>query len=188
MIDAAYAQLIGICRGVLADGQLNDAEIVALDEWLETYGAGLPDWPAQALVRHVKDILRDGEVDEDERQELTEFLTQAIGSEGASRFDTPTTLPLTRPEPHIEYERHWFCLTGTFLYGARRTVAAAISEWGGAVTEAPSKSDYLVIGTTITPAWKYCTHGRKIEEAVALRDAGHRIAIISETHWGASLC
>jgi NAD-dependent DNA ligase len=188
MIDAAYAQLIGMCRGVLADTQLNDAEIVALDEWLDTYGGQLPEWPAQSLVRHVKDILRDGEVDEEERQELVDFLTRAIGSEGAQRSDTSTTLPLTRPEPHIEYEGHWFCLTGTFLYGSRRMVSGAVSEWGGTVTQAPAKSDYLVIGATITPAWKYSTHGRKIEDAVALREGGHRIAIVSEAHWSASLC
>jgi NAD-dependent DNA ligase len=188
MIDAAYAQLIGLCRGVLADSQLNDAEIVALDQWLETYGAHLPEWPAQALVRHVKDILRDGEVDEEERQELFDFLSRATGGEGGQQFDASTTLPLTRPEPHIEYEGRRFCLTGTFVYGPRRKVSTAISEWGGTITETPGKSDYLIIGATIALAWKYCTHGRKIEDAVALRESGHRIAIVSEAHWSATLC
>jgi hypothetical protein len=187
MIDAAYAQLVGLCRGVVADGQLNDAEIVALDEWLDTYGGQLPEWPAQALVRHVKDILRDGEVDEEECQELVEFLSRAAGGEGGQRLDA-STLRLTRPEPHIEYEGRQFCLTGTFVYGSRRMVSTAIAEWGGTLAKAPGQSDYLVIGATVTPVWKYSTHGRKIEDAVALRESGHRIAIVSEAYWSATLC
>ena len=49
MVDAAYSQLIGLCRGVLADAELRDSEVVALDQWLRTYSELLPEWPAQAL-------------------------------------------------------------------------------------------------------------------------------------------
>jgi NAD-dependent DNA ligase len=187
IVDAAYAQLIGLCRGCLADRELCDAEIVALDQWLGAYEHLLPEWPGKALARRVKDILRDGEIDEGERQELAEFLSEAAGAE-TQRFDAPTTLPLTRPEPHIQYEGRVFCLTGTFIHGPRKRVRASVEEWGGSLTDRPSAADYLVIGATVTPAWKFTVHGRKIEEAVSLKAKGHRIAIVSEAHWSATLC
>lgn len=188
MVDAAYTQLVGLCRGVLVDKQLHDAEIVALDEWLTTYASLLSEWPGKILARRVRSTLRDGLVEDEERAELAAYLERVAAMEGTDRFDAPTTLPLTNPEPHIEYEGRTFCLTGTFLYGPRRAVTTAIREWGGDVVPSVGRANYLVIGATITPAWKYGTHGRKIEEAVYLIEQGHPLAIVSEAHWSTSLC
>lgn len=183
-----YAELIGLCRGVLADAHVSDREIVALHDWLRTNGSHLPEWPGKLLVRHVTDILRDGIIEEDERSDLVQFLEAAVGRDPAGMFDAPTSLPLDSPPPHILYEFKSFCLTGTFIFGPRQAVADAIMEWGGVITETPSKADYLVIGTTITPAWKHSTHGRKIERAVALQESGHPIRIVAESHWSTTLC
>jgi hypothetical protein len=187
MVDAGFAQLVGLCRGILADGVLNDSEIVTLDEWLKTYATRLPEWPCQALARHVRGILSDGIVDEAERKDLLTYLTELTGS-GSGRHDGPTALPLSDPPPHIEFTGRLFCLTGTFVFGPRRVVSATVQEQGGRVTETPGNAHYVVIGATITPAWKYGTHGLKIEEAVTARAAHGRPAIISEEHWATSLC
>ena len=136
----------------------------------------------------MREVLRDGVVEEEERQDLTQFLERAAGVEGTERFDGPTTLPLTHPEPHIEYEGKAFCITGTFIYGPRRKVEAAIAEWGCTVVASPAPAHYLVIGATVTPSWKYGVHGLKIQEAVELIGRGKQLAIVSERHWSASLC
>jgi NAD-dependent DNA ligase len=188
MVDAAYAQLIGLCRGLLADGALVDSEIVTLHEWLRAHAEDLPEWPAQILARRVRDALSDGIIEPEERADLVQFIERAAGQEGTDRFDAPTTLPLDRPHPHIEYESRAFCLTGTFIYGPRKRVVASIEEWGGRVVGSPNQADYLVIGGTITPAWKFGTHGLKIEEAVRLRDEGRPVRIVSEAHWVTTLC
>lgn len=187
MVDAAYAQLIGLCRGVLADSELRDSEIVTLNEWLTLYGPRLPEWPGQLLARRVRAVLEDGVIEPEERQDLQALLERAAGMEGGQGFDAPTTLPLTRPPPHIEYDQKRFCVTGTFVYGPRRRVEAAIEEWGGSMSSV-YKAHYLVIGGTVTPAWKYTTHGMKIEEAVQRCAAGNPLAIVSEAHWSTSLC
>jgi hypothetical protein len=189
LVDGVYTQLLGLCRGILADGHLHDAEIVALDQWMSTMGHLVPEWPGQVLARRVKAILADGEVDDGERADLQAFLEQAAGVEGTERFDAPTTLPLTRPAPHVEFHGRHFCLTGTFIYGPRRLVEAAIVEQGGTLTRnVETRTNYLVIGGTITPSWKYGTHGLKIESAARSAETGHPIAIISEGHWSSSLC
>jgi hypothetical protein len=187
-IDAAYSQLIGLCRGILADGHLNDAEIVALDQWLTNYGDVLPDWPARHLAARVRDVLEDGLIEEEERTDLQTFLEQAAGVEGTERFDAPTSLPLTRPAPHVEHDGRSFCLTGTFIYGPRRVVEWEIEKWGGRLASGVARADYLIIGAGVSGAWKFTTHGRKIEEAVAHVESGRKIAIVSESHWSSSLC
>lgn len=188
MIDAAYAQLIGLCRGILADAELRDSEIVTLNDWLDRYGVMLPEWPGQVLARRVRAVLQDGVIEPEERADLEDFLRRAACMEGGQGLETPTTLPLTDPPPHIDYDRKRFCLTGTFVYGPRRRVEAAIEEWGGTVVKSVVRAHFLVIGGTITPAWKYGTHGLKIEEAVGLAASGLPIAIVSEAHWSTSLC
>lgn len=188
MVDAAYAQLLGLCRGLLADGALDDAEIVTLHNWLSEHADDLPEWPAQVLARRVHNALSDGIVEPEERADLIAFIERAAGQEGTDRVDAPTTLPLDRPHPHIEYERRTFCLTGTFIYSPRKRVVESIEEWGGRVVGTPNQADYLVIGGTITPAWKFGTHGLKIEEAVRLREEGKPVKIVSEAHWVTTLC
>ncbi len=188
MVDAAYAHLIGLCRGLLADGALVDSEIVTLHDWLSIHEADLPEWPSKVLARRVRDALSDGIIEPEERADLVQFIERAAGQEGSDRFDAPTTLPLDRPFPHIVYECKGFCLTGTFIYGPRKRVEESIKEWGGQVVGSPHGADYLVIGGTITPAWKFGTHGLKIEEAVRLRDEGKQLKIVCEAHWVTTLC
>ena len=187
-IDAAYSQLIGLCRGILADGHLADSEIVALDQWMSTYLPILPQWPARHLAERVREVLLDGVIDDGERSDLRQFIEQAAGIEGTDRFDVPTTLPLTRPEPHVEFDGRRFCLTGTFVFGPRKVVSAEIARWGGEVVDSIGRADFLVIGACVSGAWKFTTHGRKIEEAVSLVESGRRLAIISEHHWNTCLC
>ena len=186
-IDAAYSQLIGLCRGVLADGHLADSEIVALDQWLTTHRHLLPQWPAIHLAERVREVLEDGVIEDHERADLQQFVEQAAGVEGTERFDAPTTLPLTRPEPHIEFTGRRFCVTGTFVYGPRKVVVAEIMKAGGEVTDSVGRADYLVINACVSGAWKFTTHGRKIEEAVALVGAGRPVRIVAEGHWQTSL-
>ncbi len=43
----ACGELAGIAEGVIADGQLNDAEIGFLNRWLEKNDAASCEWPAE---------------------------------------------------------------------------------------------------------------------------------------------
>jgi hypothetical protein len=41
-------------------------------------------------------------------------------------------------------------------------------------------TNYLVVGNKGNPCWVYSCYGRKVEKAVELRKAGHKIMIIHE--------
>jgi hypothetical protein len=166
---------------------VTDSEIVSLHNWLETFGRTLPDWPGGVLARNVARTLEDGYVSDEERSDLKSFLDRMVGDGLGQRYDEPTSLPLDQPPPVIDYNRTAFCLTGTFIYGPRKQVAACIGRCGGRVVDAPGNAEYLVIGATITPSWKFGNFGLKIENAVERRARGLGPAILSERHWVTSL-
>src|ERR1700752_4548484 len=67
-------ELIGIARGLCADGVLNDAEVEFLQKWL-VVNADVSKQPVVTrLYNRVRHILSDGFVDDDERFELFETL------------------------------------------------------------------------------------------------------------------
>ena len=99
-------ELIGLARGLVADGQLNDAEVRFLHTWLAA-NAGVSGQPLIAsLYRRVSEILSDGVVDTDERAELLQTLDSLsttdveIGEQLKS-----TSLPLCNPAPNMTFPR-----------------------------------------------------------------------------------
>ncbi|MCP5136562.1 MAG: BRCT domain-containing protein [Gammaproteobacteria bacterium] len=67
----AVHALLGICRGIAADGKLVDDEILFLDIWLRDHGEHLRHDPdARDLIDITTDILEDGRITDDERADL----------------------------------------------------------------------------------------------------------------------
>lgn len=59
-------ELIGISRGMLADGHINQAEVAFLQKWLAA-NASISDQPLiRTLYRRVNEILSDSVFDDDE--------------------------------------------------------------------------------------------------------------------------
>jgi hypothetical protein len=189
LIDGAFRELLGLCRGALADRRLVDAEIDVIARFVERHPE-LPEWPALQLLERIEAARADGYVDDEERLELMVYLERLLGGDAGLQgapAAAPTQLAFTDPVPMIEYLEKRFVLTGTFLFGPRRVVKAAIEEQGGRVTENVSYADYLIIGETATAAWMYGSFGQKIEAAVHLVQRGHPLAIVAERDWSPSL-
>lgn len=189
--DRAVDELIGICRGVLADGAVNETEAQYVLQWMRANREVASRFPADRLFTRLKAMLVDRKLDLEEQAELLDTLAQFVGGppdpseQGAS---TPTSLPLCVPAPTIVFEGRQFCLTGKFASGSRKECEAAVVARGGTAHSTPSKgTSYLVIGSVGSAAWIHSTHGRKIEEAVELRARGLPIHIVSEEHWVAAL-
>jgi hypothetical protein len=72
-------ELIGLCRGVLADGTINLAEAEFILQWLNERSNVLQTWPADELHRLLCTVLADGTLSEDEETELSELLEEVIG-------------------------------------------------------------------------------------------------------------
>jgi NAD-dependent DNA ligase len=182
-IRRAYDELVGLCRGILFDGQVSDAEAVRLHAWCETYPYAALEWPGDVIVRRIRAVLDDGEIDDAERDALKEELLRLTGQRGDS-FDVPTELPLTMPEPAVTFPGRLFCLTGVFTFGRRGHCEHAIMSLGGRTQKhVNSKVNYVVIGSHASERWIHSTHGTKIQGAVGYQQSGHDIAIISERQW-----
>ena len=72
-------ELIGLCRGVLADGTINLAEAKFILKWLNERSSVLETWPADELHKLLCTVLADEALSEDEEAELSELLEEIIG-------------------------------------------------------------------------------------------------------------
>lgn len=181
-------ELIGMARGIAADGQINQAEAEYLQSWLAA-NLAISDQPLIAtLYSRISDFLIDGELDADEAAELLDTLNSFTGDKvELGEALKATNLPLCNPAPQLQFEGHRYCFTGTFVYGQRKACEAAVAQRGAVAGSLTSKTDYLVIGSYATEAWKHSTFGLKILKAADSRAKGQLISIVSEDHWAKHL-
>ena len=62
--------LLGICQGVMADGCLNNKEIVFLGNWLANNEQLAKEWPGNILSKRIQKVIEDGIISEEEREHL----------------------------------------------------------------------------------------------------------------------
>ncbi len=183
--DRLIDELIGISRGVIADGVVDEQEAIFIGQWIENHREIADKWPVNVLYARLTEMLKDGILSEDEQEELLETLRDLTGE--SSLFQEPnrsTTLPVDKPAPDIEFEGKTFCLTGKFVFGTTLDCEETIAEMGGEVVPMPSReTDYLVIGELCSPDWVHTTFGRSIEKGVELKEQGHPLTILTEEHW-----
>ncbi len=178
--------LLGICAGLLADGDLNDKEILFLQTWLSDHDAIAHTWPGEVLAVRVRDVLSDGLITDEEREYLTKTLSDLIGGtldEIGATSGLSTKLPIDDVS-QIVIKGNIFCFTGSFLYGTRAACERAITERGGFASPSVCRDlNYLVIGTMASRDWAHTSHGRKIEKAIEYKGMGCPIYIIAEDQW-----
>ena len=177
-------ELIGIARGVAADGALNQAEVEFLQKWLAA-NLSISDQPViRTLYDRVADILRDGVADADECAELLDTLNCFANRDfELGEVLKSTSLPLCNPPPELDFAERTYCFTGTFNYGKRRDCERAVAERGALCGGLSLRTNYLIVGVYATESWKHSSMGNKIVKACAWRDEGVPIAIVSEEHW-----
>jgi NAD-dependent DNA ligase len=186
LLKRSCESLIGICSGLVADGELNDREIIFLSTWLAENEAISKTWPGEIVFARVREVLVDGVVTPEERAYLVDTLEQLAGGSfaetGAIGFSS-NALP-TDDSVTVEISGRVFCFTGQFLFGTRSSCERAINARGGeTASNITKKTHYLVIGELASRSWKNTSHGTKIENAVYMQSQGAPIRIISEAHW-----
>lgn len=185
--DRSIDELIGICRGILADGIVMQGEAQYLLAWLDSNRGAADQWPGNVIYPRVAAMLNDGLLDADEQAELIDLLNETTGMgiplpEVAASY--ASALPLDDPPPEVLFQGRSFVLTGQFAQGSRKECEKIITARGGSIAANPTRRvDYLVVGAIGSRDWIHSTHGRKIEKAVDLRRHGHSIRIVSEGHW-----
>lgn len=188
--DRSIDELIGLTKGIVADGVVSEKEASFLLGWLDLNRDMAGRWPANVIRNRIEDILVDGVIDDNEHQELFDLLSSFGGKITADEqvVNMSTSLPFNDPPPEIVFCEKEFCFTGKFVSGTRAECQNAVLKKQGVVADAPRLStDYLVIGILGSSDWAHSAYGRKIEKAVDLRHTRGRIALVSEEHWARSL-
>ncbi len=72
-------ELVGLCRGVLADGQVTVTEARFILDWMEQRPELLETWPACDLHELLVKVLGDGKLSEEKQSELQGLLEEVIG-------------------------------------------------------------------------------------------------------------
>ena len=125
-------ELIGIARGIAADGLLNQTEVAFLHKWLVA-NVSISDQPViRTLYARVRDMLSDGVLDAGEQRELLETLNAFSNRDfELGEVLKATTLPLDAPEPELVFADRHYCFTGTFSFGTRKACENAVIKRGG---------------------------------------------------------
>jgi NAD-dependent DNA ligase len=183
--DRQIDTLIGLSKGLTADGRIDNSEAEALLAWL-IQARQCSDSPVIAnLLGKVSVFLEDGILDEDEAKELLGVLQRVSGNPSAiGELAKTASLPVDDPLPEIEFGGRVFLFTGTCVFGTRKDCQQAIESLGGLNAKGVTKKlDYLILGTYVTDSWAHETYGRKIEKAMNYRSTGVPLVIVPEEHW-----
>jgi hypothetical protein len=188
-VDRTSDELVGICRGILADGAINVPEAKFVSGWIERNAECLDVFPFNHLIEHLHHALTRGVFDADDESDLLDTLSRFVGGEAAGEHGSQSAslssaLPLNDPAPAPIDLPSVFVVTGTFRFGPRPLVVSTIRGHGGEVaTNVSKKVRYLVVGEIGSRDWMHSSYGRKIEHACELRAQGANLAVISEQHW-----
>lgn len=183
--DRQVDTLIGLAKGMSADGEVNQAEAEFLMSWL-VQNRDVSESPIiKNLLQKVAAMLEDGVLDEEESMELIGILRRIAGEPSEiGELAKTSSLPLDDPAPTMTFDGKKILFTGTCAYGTRRQCHGATEGLGGVIASSVTKDlDYLVLGSYVTDSWAHESFGRKIEKAAQYRDSGLPLRIVSEEHW-----
>jgi NAD-dependent DNA ligase len=183
--DRQIDTLIGIGKGLVADGQVNQAEAEFLLNWLAQSRQSSDNPVILNLLEKVSSMLEDDELDSEESAELLSILQKVTGEPSElGELAKTTSLPIDAPLPVIGFSGSSFLFTGTCAFGTRKQCQQAIESLGGMNAKGVTKTlNYLVLGTYVTDSWIHESYGRKIEKAMEYRSGGLPLLIVSEEHW-----
>jgi NAD-dependent DNA ligase len=184
--DRQVDTLIGLSKGLTADGAVNQAEAEFLFSWLIQNTQNESNNPIfENLLLKIADMLEDGVLDSDESSELLSILRSLAGDKSEiGELSKSASLPINEPLPDITFSNKSFLFTGTCAFGTRKQCQVAVESLGGTLANSVTRDlDYLVLGTYVTGSWAHESFGRKIEKAMDYRGRGLPLFIITEDHW-----
>ncbi len=183
--DRQVDTLIGLSKGLMADGKVDQAEAEYLLSWLIQNKDSSSNPVIENLFEKLEVMLEDGVLDSEESNELKNILKSIAGENSEiGELSKTATLPVNDPLPPINFTDSTFLFTGTCAFGTRKQCQNAIEQLGGVNAKSVTKSlNYLVLGTYVTDSWAHESFGRKIEKAIAYRDNGTPLIIVTEEHW-----
>lgn len=185
-IDRSVHELLGLTKGIIADGRVTAEEADILRAWMIANPEAAAAWPGSVLADRITRIYSDGRADEAEREDLRCLLEDLVGGRTDVIGNPSTRLPLDEPPPKLQFDGFVYVFTGRFFSGTRQWCESIVENRGGICSSnVTRRTNYLVIGELGSRDWKHTSFGRKIQKAVEVRSEGRQLAIIEEAHWAA---
>ena len=111
---------MGLCRGLIADGKIDQSEADTLHTWLMAHEATIENPVMSEFRKKLEPFIKRKTVDSDSSEQLLQLLSGLVGGKTeVGECLSATTLWLDDPLPEIVFEDRKFCLTGKFSYGKR---------------------------------------------------------------------
>lgn len=184
-------ELIGMCRGIMADGKVNQDEAEFLAQWLESTRHLEDRFPYNILYPRIAAMLEDGILDKEEQAELFLLLKEVINPieddsgvlpENKGITSTPSEYIFDILPESYDFSGKKVVLTGTFYFGKRKDVQDVIADIGGVNggKNITKDVDLLIVGGEGNKNWKHSTHGNKIAAAFDAKKSNQNLIIISE--------
>ena len=189
-VEQGLAEMLGLVRGIVADGRVSTDEAQRLSEWTGQNPETATRYPANLLARRLERIFADGRIDARERKRLAAMLEQLAESPAGfgARAALATDLPITDPPPEVVFEGQTFVFGGEMAYGPTHACEREVLELGGHCERVVNRrTDYVVIGALASTDWCQSSFGSLIGEVVQYRTRGVPIAVITEDHWVSAL-
>lgn len=178
-------ELVGICKGIVADGKVSEDEANFIVKWMnENAYMACNRWPINMLLDRLERMLSDKVINAEERKELFGILSGIVGGiPVADRIASfSSSLDLDTPSPLV-FDGSAFCFTGRFAYGTRSDCEEAVSSRGATVLPSISKKvNFLIVGLMGSRDWLHSTFGLKMEKAFAYRQK-YGLMVVGEDHW-----
>lgn len=185
-VEQGLAEMVGLVRGVIADGRVSQEEAQRLSEWARENPEVATRYPANLLSRRLERIFMDGRVDGGERKRLAALLTQLAENPTGlgGGYPLATDLPITQPPPEVSFEGQTFVFGGEMAYGPIHACEREVMERGGVADRTVNRrTNYIVIGLLAANDWSQSAFGGLIDSVVQYRSRGVPIAVITEEHW-----
>lgn len=179
-------EFLGLCKGIIADGSVCEAEAKFLLNWLEANPLVQTEFPISRLYPRLSEMLAGGTLTEADAQPLLALLQSVTGEQGQqAAVNMSTASAFDNPQPRLNIAGEVYCLTGDFAFGSRKAVKNYIETLGGTVSDKTvlASGCILVVGCKGSDAWLHSTHGSKIKDAVEKRAKGCPVCIVSEEHF-----
>lgn len=184
-VSADIQRLHGFLGGILADGIINEAEIAALQIWVDEHAHLKACWPYDELESIITHVMKDGVLDDQEHEALVQFFGEFDNSgerKAVGVLDRGYSVSgVCSMCPEIVFVDRVFCFTGSSERGPRTQLASVVTSLGGKLhPRLTNDSHYLVVGADGNPCWAYACYGRKVEDAVQRRRNGQKLLIVHE--------
>lgn len=200
-IDRSVDELVGVCRGIIADGFIVDAEAKFLRSWLDSHHVLRAVPEAILLLNRLATALEDGVIDADEEAAILASILEVARPEppegqSQARRENPLAGTASASVHKLPYDDPAnfhpagtsIVLTGVFVEGSKADVIRVLEAHGGRIGNAVSgRTDYVIVGALGSADWLSSSGGTKIRAAIELKERGNPVRLVSEAHMRAFL-